>query len=142
MRLEVAAIESALAPMGMGFHWVRVSESQSLSDYPYHLLWPSTDRPYGEVAIDGSDEATSTLLGLTTVALTPEAAREKGHAARRLLFPGGRALALPVAGRIARIQWSAFGSSQEDRSTPLPGTGTPGYPTTWVDMYLVTSYPI
>lgn len=141
MRAEVEAIRNALAPLGMGFHYVRVDGPLTLKDYPYHLLWPSTGRPYGEAGLDGTDEAVSAVLGLTTVALTPAAAREKGHAARAILFPSGRPLELVVPGRCARIGWTAFGATQEDRNAPLPGAGQPGYPVTWVDMYRLISYP-
>lgn len=136
MRGEVEAIRAALAPLGMSTYWTRVEGAPSL---PYLLLWQSTGRPLDEQPLCGGGDPLTALIGVTTVALTPESAQEKAALVRRTLWPAGEPLTLDVPARYAEIKWSSFASSDEDRDNPLPATGA--YPVIYVDLYRLTSLP-
>ena len=135
MRAEIEALTAELEPLGMARYWQSVPEPPA---YPYVLLWQSTGRPLDEVPLDGRNEAWSAVIGLTLVAKTPEAAREKAALARRLLAPGGYPIELAVTGRAVEVAWTAFGSAGEDRDVSIPGAG---YPMFYVDLYRLTSLP-
>lgn len=136
MKAEIDALRDVLAPTGLETYWLKVPSSPA---YPYRLLWQSTGRPLDERPLDNGTEAFTVLLGLTSVGVTPEVAREKASEARRILTPGGYPLELAVTGRLVDVEWSSFASAGEDRDVNVPRQGFAQF---YVDLYRLTSLPI
>jgi len=129
MRAHLDAIKALLAPTGMPVHVVRHSGTLS---HPYVLVWA----PPGRLVSD-SLQTTNDLrdvVGVTTVAATPEAVYSKVDAVRACLLD----VAPTVAGwHCDELKLRDSQPVTEDRDVKLPNSNA--FPCFAVDLYDLSS---
>lgn len=135
MRSHIDAIK-ALIPPAYKVYFVDVPEAPT---YPYVLLWTSAGAPGLEESVCGTNADLDAVVGVTHVAVSPEAILAVVPKVRGALQPGDRIKRLNVAGRAAWLKRYDAQTVQVDRDVTLPAPNR--HPAYAVDLYRLTSTP-
>lgn len=133
MRAHIAGIKALLSDYG---HPVYFGDVPAAPSYPYVLLWSGLGRMRSDEFCGARDDLND-LIGVTTVAETPDAALVAGARVRSYLL-GASPI---VAGRF--VQPLSLHDSQQvvvDRDVKLPATDR--HPAYVVDLFRIISEPI
>jgi hypothetical protein len=133
---HITALTALLTTAGIRVSYVDGPEVPVL---PYVLLWggaglPGVDQPITDVRTD-----IDSMIGVTAVALTPEAVLIVQSAVRAVLAPSGSAKTLTVTGRIASMRLADSQPITVD--TAVVDTATNRHPCYGVDLYRLISIP-
>jgi hypothetical protein len=127
----IDAIKALLAPLGYPVYYVDAPDRPTM---PYVLLWGSSGVPSSEQAIVGPGDLTD-LLGITTVAATPEAVLIVRSRVRTVLDDSRPT----SAGSLVWLNLADSRPTAVDRDVTDPTTNR--HPAYGVDMYRLIAVP-
>lgn len=141
MRAELAAVEALLTPWGKQVFYVEAKEITDATgvvtpiSYPYVLLWGSPGLMRA-AEVDGVQDDLDDVLGVTTVALTPDAClkavdKVRGHLLGKQPLASGR--------HVQPLRLMDSQRIQADTAVTVPSTNT--HPYYGVDIYRLISEP-